>query len=95
MDKHFISAADLLRDSFLLAEQIYASGFRPILLLASGGGARPSASQFKNTLNTRVSRVITSQFAQALTMALTSRTKTFASTVCSILLIAPITMTTY
>ncbi|MGK0400954.1 MAG: hypothetical protein ACJASJ_001108, partial [Candidatus Azotimanducaceae bacterium] len=25
MDKHFISAADLLRDSFLLAEQIYAS----------------------------------------------------------------------
>ena len=29
MDKHFISVADLLRDSFLLAEQIFASGFRP------------------------------------------------------------------
>ena len=41
MDKHFISAADLLRDSFLLAEQIYASGFRPNFIVGVWRGGAP------------------------------------------------------
>ena len=41
MDKHFISAADLLRDSFLLAEQIFASGFRPNFIVGVWRGGAP------------------------------------------------------
>ena len=41
MDKHFISAADLLRDSFLLAEQIYSSGFRPNFIVGVWRGGAP------------------------------------------------------
>ena len=41
MDKHFISAADLLRDSFLLAEQIFASGFRPNFIVGVCRGGAP------------------------------------------------------
>ena len=41
MDKHFISAADLLRDSFLLAEQIFASGFRPNFIVGGWRGGAP------------------------------------------------------
>lgn len=41
MDKHYISAADLLRDSFLLAEQIYASDFRPNFIVGVWRGGAP------------------------------------------------------
>lgn len=41
MDKHFISAADLLRDSFLLAEKIFASGFRPNFIVGVWRGGAP------------------------------------------------------
>ena len=41
MDKHYITAADLLRDSFMLAEQIYASGFRPNFIVGVWRGGAP------------------------------------------------------
>ena len=43
MEKIFISAGELLADSFLLAEQIYASGFRPDLIVGIWRGGTPVA----------------------------------------------------
>jgi hypothetical protein len=41
MDKHFISANDLLRDSFLLARQVHESGFRPDFIIGVWRGGAP------------------------------------------------------
>ena len=41
MDKHYITAADLLRDSFELAEQIFSSGFRPNFIVGVWRGGAP------------------------------------------------------
>ncbi|MFT7288706.1 MAG: hypoxanthine phosphoribosyltransferase [Halieaceae bacterium] len=41
MEKVYISANDLLRDSFLLAEQIHASGFRPDFIIGVWRGGAP------------------------------------------------------
>ena len=41
MDKHYITAADLLRDSFKLAEQIFSSGFRPNFIVGVWRGGAP------------------------------------------------------
>ena len=41
MDKHYITAADLLRDSFKLAEQIFLSGFRPNFIVGVWRGGAP------------------------------------------------------
>ena len=41
MDKHYITAADLLRDSFKLAEQIFSSGFRPNFIGGVWRGGAP------------------------------------------------------
>ncbi len=41
MQKHFISANDLLLDSFHLAEQIYRSGFRPDFIIGIWRGGSP------------------------------------------------------
>ena len=43
MEKIFISAGELLADSFLLAERIYASGFRPDLIVGIWRGGTPVA----------------------------------------------------
>ena len=40
-EKTFISAADLLRDSFLLAAKIYESGFRPDFIVGIWRGGTP------------------------------------------------------
>jgi hypoxanthine phosphoribosyltransferase len=41
MDKLFITAGDLLRDSFRLAAQIHASGFRPDFIIGIWRGGTP------------------------------------------------------
>ena len=41
MEKHFITAQDLLVDSFKLAEQIYNSGFRPHFIVGVWRGGAP------------------------------------------------------
>ena len=41
MDKHFISADELLADSFRLADQIYRSGFRPHFIVGVWRGGAP------------------------------------------------------
>ena len=41
MDKHYISAQDLLVDSFSLAARIYGSGFRPRLIIGIWRGGTP------------------------------------------------------
>lgn len=41
MEKVFISAEELLRDSFKLAEQVYASGFRPDFIIGVWRGGAP------------------------------------------------------
>lgn len=41
MSKHFISANDLLTDSFLLAEQIHQSNFRPDFIVGIWRGGAP------------------------------------------------------
>lgn len=41
MKKHFISANDLLHDSFLLAEKVYLSGFRPDFIVGVWRGGAP------------------------------------------------------
>ena len=41
MDKHFISAESLLRDSFFLARQIFDSGFRPDFIVGVWRGGAP------------------------------------------------------
>lgn len=41
MDKHFISASDLLQDSFRLAAKIHASGFRPDFIIGIWRGGAP------------------------------------------------------
>ncbi len=41
MDKHFISADELLLDSFQLAAQIYDSGFRPSFIVGIWRGGAP------------------------------------------------------
>ncbi len=41
MDKHFISANDLLLDSFKLAEQIYARDFKPHFIVGVWRGGAP------------------------------------------------------
>lgn len=41
MDKHFISAESLLRDSFILARQIFDSGFRPDFIVGVWRGGAP------------------------------------------------------
>ena len=41
MDKHFISAESLLRDSFVLARQIFDSGFRPDFIVGVWRGGAP------------------------------------------------------
>lgn len=41
MDKHFISANDLLLDSFKLGEQIYQSGFQPHFIVGVWRGGSP------------------------------------------------------
>ena len=41
MDKHFISADELLTDSFRLADQIYRSGFRPHFIVGVWRGGAP------------------------------------------------------
>ena len=43
MDKIFISAGQLLADSFLLAERVHASGFRPDLIVGVWRGGTPVA----------------------------------------------------
>ncbi len=43
MDKQYISAGDLLQDSFRLAAEIHASGFRPDLLIGVWRGGTPVA----------------------------------------------------
>jgi len=43
MEKIFISAGQLLADSFLLAERIYTSGFRPDLIVGIWRGGAPVA----------------------------------------------------
>ena len=43
MDKLYITADELLEDSFRLAAKIYASGFRPDLLLGAWRGGAPVA----------------------------------------------------
>ena len=40
-DKTFISAKQLLEDSFLLAEQVYSSGFRPQFIIGIWRGGAP------------------------------------------------------
>jgi len=41
MEKHFISANELLLDSFKLAEQVYLSGFRPDFIVGVWRGGAP------------------------------------------------------
>ena len=41
MDKHFITAESLLRDSFVLARQIFDSGFRPDFIVGVWRGGAP------------------------------------------------------
>ena len=41
MDKHFISAEELLTDSFRLADQIFRSGFRPQFIVGVWRGGAP------------------------------------------------------
>ena len=41
MEKHFISADELLTDSFRLADQIYRSGFRPHFIVGVWRGGAP------------------------------------------------------
>ncbi len=41
MQKHFISAGDLLRDSFLLGQKIIESGFRPDFIVGIWRGGTP------------------------------------------------------
>lgn len=41
MEKHYISANELLRDSFVLAEKIYESGFRPDFIIGVWRGGAP------------------------------------------------------
>lgn len=41
MEKTYLSANDLLADSFLLAEKIYASGFRPDFIIGIWRGGTP------------------------------------------------------
>lgn len=41
MEKHFISADDLMADSFRLADQIYRSGFRPHFIVGVWRGGAP------------------------------------------------------
>jgi hypoxanthine phosphoribosyltransferase len=41
MDKHFITAESLLRDSFVLARQIFDSGFRPDYIVGVWRGGAP------------------------------------------------------
>ena len=41
MEKHFISAQDLLVDSFKLAEQIFDSGFQPHFIVGVWRGGAP------------------------------------------------------
>ena len=41
MDKHFISAEELLTDSFRLADQIFRSGFRPHFIVGVWRGGAP------------------------------------------------------
>ena len=41
MDKHFISAESLLRDSFVLARRIFDSGFRPDFIVGVWRGGAP------------------------------------------------------
>lgn len=41
MEKHYITADDLLRDSFLLAEKVYESGFRPDFIIGVWRGGAP------------------------------------------------------
>ena len=41
MDKHFISADELMADSFRLADQIYRSGFRPQFIVGVWRGGAP------------------------------------------------------
>lgn len=41
MDKKFISAAELLRDSFRLASQVYEDGFRPQFIVGIWRGGAP------------------------------------------------------
>jgi hypoxanthine phosphoribosyltransferase len=41
MNKHFISASELLQDSFRLAAQIHASGFRPDFIIGIWRGGTP------------------------------------------------------
>jgi hypoxanthine phosphoribosyltransferase len=43
MDKHFISANDLLKDSFTLAAKIYNSGFKPEFMIGVWRGGSPIA----------------------------------------------------
>jgi uncharacterized protein len=41
VDKHFISASELLQDSFRLAAQVHASGFRPDFIIGIWRGGAP------------------------------------------------------
>ena len=43
MEKHYLSAQDLLVDSFSLAVKIYESGFRPTLIIGVWRGGTPVA----------------------------------------------------
>ena len=51
MDKHFISASQLLQDSFDLAWQVYESGFRPNYLVGVWRGGAPVGIAVQELLN--------------------------------------------
>ncbi|MBI1732832.1 MAG: hypoxanthine phosphoribosyltransferase [Gammaproteobacteria bacterium] len=53
MEKIFISAGQLLADSFLLAERVYASGYRPDLIVGVWRGGTPVAIAVQEYLDVR------------------------------------------
>lgn len=52
MDKHYISASQLLRDSFELAWQVYESGFRPNYIVGVWRGGAPVGIAVQELLDT-------------------------------------------
>jgi hypothetical protein len=52
MDKHYISAAQLLRDSFELAWKVYESGFRPNYIVGVWRGGAPVGIAVQELLDT-------------------------------------------
>jgi len=52
MDKHYISASQLLQDSFELGWQVYQSGFRPNYIVGVWRGGAPVGIAVQELLDT-------------------------------------------